>query len=623
MAKETLQFVIDTIFNKAGLQKAGTALKRLTSETSTLTTQIDNFQNKLSKAEGVKRFHEKLKSAGIGLREVGNSAEFFREKNGVAFKSTENAVAQYIKTIQKIPKAHKDAATKVVKSTKTIKKKLTGLEKTTKKFGTSFKADQFAEKMDQVGLSVSKTGQITSKTTGETIKASKASKMYTDMLSKQQKQAALTNKAMGSLSFLFLGQAMATTFQRIGTAATLAFMEITEGQTEAGQGMTALSANLEFLKFTMGNAIATALLPMVPALIGVISKVSEWVALHPKLTAWGLGAGFVAGKIFSIGASAILAFAGLRALVGGSAFTTLTAASTADKIGILASAISTGLGGAIAAGIGVLVLTWAFNKEEINSAFSDLVTAVKNKDLSMSIDATFDLIEGFKTGWDNLFIWINTKTGEYLGKVMRSIVNFFSGKWIDTLWDAMKNREMPDFSNFFLDGIKEDAKVFGKGFKEGFTGEKIEIETTIQSATKWIDPNSIYIIYKFKNLGMENNILYSDFGKTINETVKPSIFNMGKTIEEDFTPKVDDMAISLNNAAINTSTVNENMNISIETIPIEIELVEKKTIAISGENDELERQLDVKKELAEYKTLGESFGIEIDNSYNGTDSTTQ
>tara|TARA_Y100000310_G_scaffold324870_1_gene387382 strand:+ start:2222 stop:3775 length:1554 start_codon:yes stop_codon:yes gene_type:complete len=107
------------------------------------------------------------------------------------------------------------------------------------------------------------------------------------------------------LSLLFMSQSVKRSFTTILKSSTQTFLKIEQGMTAQGQALTALSAEWEFLKFSIGSAIAEALLPFLPLLLEIISGISAWANEHPELTAalviLGLTLGVVVGLVSTFG----------------------------------------------------------------------------------------------------------------------------------------------------------------------------------------------------------------------------------------------------------------------------------------------------------------------------------
>lgn len=139
-----------------------------------------------------------------------------------------------------------------------------------------------------------------------------------DIADRKFKKSFLNIKnSMGLLSFLFIGQAITKTMTRIFTSTTDTFMKITQGQGKMAEGLTALSAYWTYLKFTIGNAIATALAPLLPYLISAVKWIADFVNSHPKFVAWALAIGLAVGMFLILGTTIALAASGLSTFLYG------------------------------------------------------------------------------------------------------------------------------------------------------------------------------------------------------------------------------------------------------------------------------------------------------------------
>jgi hypothetical protein len=145
---------------------------------------------------------------------------------------------------------------------------------------------------------------------------------------------------MEFLGIMFGGMLLMRTFQGIMRSAVQTFMKISEGATPAGRAITALSAEMAFLKFTIGRVLGEALLPLLPKIIAIINKFREWVSAHPKLVARLLMVGFVLGiMLFFLGSMALLLSSlitlfGPKGLVGAMRFFSKVGKSTAAKTAV-------------------------------------------------------------------------------------------------------------------------------------------------------------------------------------------------------------------------------------------------------------------------------------------------
>jgi hypothetical protein len=124
---------------------------------------------------------------------------------------------------------------------------------------------------------------------------------------------------MEFLSIMFGGMVIMRTFQGIMRTSTEMFMKITEGATPAGQAVTALNAEMAYLKFTIGRVLAEALLPLLPTLISLITWFRNFVKDNPSLVASFIFIAFALGLIMYVIGTLILLANGLAMAFGGTA----------------------------------------------------------------------------------------------------------------------------------------------------------------------------------------------------------------------------------------------------------------------------------------------------------------
>jgi len=148
---------------------------------------------------------------------------------------------------------------------------------------------------------------------------------------------------MWQMSLMMGGIALQKLSGGIMKAAMESFMKISEGSTYAGRAVTSLSANFEYLKFSVGNAIATALEPFIPMIISLITSIGEFIQQHPQLVAALLIGVFAFGTLLAIiGSVALfmqgLTMSGIPALIGkmtgGAGLTWATAAVAGEFIAL-------------------------------------------------------------------------------------------------------------------------------------------------------------------------------------------------------------------------------------------------------------------------------------------------
>jgi hypothetical protein len=105
---------------------------------------------------------------------------------------------------------------------------------------------------------------------------------------------------MWALGLLFFGMQIQRIFKGILTSTTQFYREVTEGNTMQAEGLTRLASAWQFLKFSIGDAIATALLPLIPMIVDLIDGFSNWASENQKLVAGLVLGGVVIGTILMV-----------------------------------------------------------------------------------------------------------------------------------------------------------------------------------------------------------------------------------------------------------------------------------------------------------------------------------
>ena len=156
-------------------------------------------------------------------------------------------------------------------------------------------------------MAINKTGRVFDVLTGKIAETGKS-----------MKEAARLTQGfkMHLLGLMFFGMMLQRVFLGIMKQGVDTFMRITEGQTEAGQAMTALSANVEFLKFAIGDAIATTLLPLLPIIVSIIEKIVDFISQNRELVGIVLIVGAVFGTFLAVFAILKLGFIALTQTFG-------------------------------------------------------------------------------------------------------------------------------------------------------------------------------------------------------------------------------------------------------------------------------------------------------------------
>lgn len=99
------------------------------------------------------------------------------------------------------------------------------------------------------------------------------------------------------LNFLFAGMIFQRTGQRIARTSIDTFMKIEQGATKAGQALIGVSAEFEYLKFSVGRAIGESLKPLMGLIVPMIQWFANFTKQHPHTT-FALIAGVITAGTF-------------------------------------------------------------------------------------------------------------------------------------------------------------------------------------------------------------------------------------------------------------------------------------------------------------------------------------
>lgn len=103
-----------------------------------------------------------------------------------------------------------------------------------------------------------------------------------------------------SLSMMFFGMQIKRVFSRIASISIDTFMKIAGSTDLAKRVFVSLTAALTFLKFTIGDAIARALEPFMPMIIGIIETVTDWIYKNQKLAGILIIVGLLIGALMMV-----------------------------------------------------------------------------------------------------------------------------------------------------------------------------------------------------------------------------------------------------------------------------------------------------------------------------------
>ena len=516
MAEEKLSIILESFFSDKGFKKANASLKTITNSANNLNkifsginlTKKVNIDTSKLKAAGVEvKTFQKTITNDLGEKIKVPTLQYrIKDKGEKNFAMGEERVIQHMAVIEAKQKKINDLKQREIDINKAIekgnKRKTDALQKSLDQqqptmktmpemdkaktvgagLGDMSKVDLLKQRFKAVGIEYDKLNKKTLRpamakvTAYEKVVSTKATAMKKSMFS--------FSRAMGALSVLFLSQQIGMAMQRMATISMQSFMKISQGQTEAGMAMTALSANMEYLKFVFGNTIATALLPFIPAIMEIIQNVANFIAAHPKLVGMGFAFGFIFVKAALVGAQLILLLAGIQNLTGVAIGTALSTLSTkfetlSKKIGLAVKAFAFTPQGAVLLVIAAILafLIWNLGQfpeetKKVKESFNGLGSTIKSvlSNIGNSFVNIFTDANVSSEVWAMGFAAAVTLIVDALGVVLNIIGVVIVGV-IDTVGLAI---------NAVASGVKalyalvdgDDATTFSNTWTEAFDGLK-------------------------------------------------------------------------------------------------------------------------------------------------------
>lgn len=265
---------------------------------------------------------------------LGKSVETQTQK----FKMSENgqkSLVQTTNTVKDVSAKYAAQQKKVADQTATLAAKNKFIGDTANKYGVT--TSRVTQAMKMQGLQFDKSGKI----------VDMAGRKVQNLNKTMAKGIGKTRQfEMQWLGIMFLGMALTRLFGGIARATTTAFTKIMESNEMLGTAIQVLGVHWEYLKFTIGSAINTALERLLPVILPILSALTEWIQKHPTLTAGIIGFGLALGMVFLVLGQFFL---GLNAVLG-----------VLGKMGIVTTkigpAILSFLGGPISLVIAVLLI---------------------------------------------------------------------------------------------------------------------------------------------------------------------------------------------------------------------------------------------------------------------------
>ena len=299
------------------------------------------------------------------------------------------------------------------------------------------------------------------------------------------------------LSIMFFGMAIERVFGGIAKSGIGAFEKIMEGTDElvrntnsAYVALNAVGASMDYLKFSVGNALATALEPFVNKLIKLNDAFARFANRHPKIVSAILLIGAAFGAVLSTVGMVKLGVRGLNFVLGGISLSKDAPNITAFFKGLPKLIKNIKLGG----------LTSSFNN--FNTAIKGInVSSISTKLLELTNSTTLlgaALKTGVIAGIISMIIWIGLATykmggfKEFLKSFARGFIRVMNtiGAATYATFERIKSDIasallwLVNKTNDLINKINEMGGVFGHTIPSIPTS-KLEKWQTTQTTKSW------------------------------------------------------------------------------------------------------------------------------------------
>ena len=321
---------------------------------------------------------------------------------------------------------------------------------------------------------------------------------------------------MMAISLMVLGYATQRAIKTIATTTISSFQEIIATNGFMNTNLNVLAATWQYLKFTIGSALNSALGPFIPMIINIVNKVADWIQTN---------SGLVAGIVAVVGVLTTFAVArGFLEYTG--VFPWIT--SLIKQMGLLGGAVTPIgglLNGLLRTAAVVVGLKLAFEAiMDPNLSINDIISpALLSYGLKLGVRG-FWILLGIELLLKFLFNGTETvkSLGEWIGKLYGVILNAFT--WVVTsiqnLWDAVWGKiSFKEASEKSFSGIGEAIKTgFFKGLSETANEATVEIYDLSSFEGKWA--------------GVTDKV--NTYGQTVQfvkDNTGANIFNMGNSVD--------------------------------------------------------------------------------------------
>lgn len=329
--KRQIDIIINTLLNSSGIDKTLKKLDAIRKKTdmsfgNDLTSQMNRFNSgindarkELSNLEQFQKISKQADRAGLSVKNMGQEFQFVDKMTGQVMAKTTalnriDLANQPIKTF----KENLGEAAQMMSQQQLF----TGMQDNARRAGLDL------QRVNNELVFMNKQGKRIPLSEG---------------LKKTQIEAEKVRNSfdMAYLSILFFGMALQRLFMNIIRSGVGVYQKMVKNNTEASNAFTHLSANVELLKFTIGEAIGTALLPLLPAIINVVQAITNWINKNPMLTSTLLVGGAALGTfILLVGQFGLAIPSILKKLTDWAVSMRLISASTVATGGVIGAFLS-------------------------------------------------------------------------------------------------------------------------------------------------------------------------------------------------------------------------------------------------------------------------------------------
>lgn len=399
------------------------------------------------------------------------------------------------------------------------------------------------------------------------------------------------------LSMLFTSMAIKKSLEGIAKEAFTTYSKINANTELANNATSRLGMAVDYLKYTLGDALNAALESMLPTLLNLIDNFAEWITVNDelvgKLVLWGI-IGSTVGMALGQISLAILGIFGAAAIFKSAGVLITTVLS---KIGMSSATVAgtSGLGAIVASVLAVIAIFLLLFKllsgdETFNNYFSKALATMTN----FVIDATATMVKLIYTILTGL---------SYIGEM----ILWFLTK---SIWDkldktfSMVKAAWTGLTAFFKGDTEGMTKSLGKiaaleaGLKEydtfgRFMAKKVGVEYTGEMG----DMSEIALINKLvtSKVNAGYNKLLNDFEKSVE--YNKQVINSGT---ESIGEGLNEMGIfsrdsknQLKDLYINTSEITDFVNKNMDNIGINVEKTDDNLTKIKDSSEVFKENMDI------------------------------